>query len=138
MACPLFEPTEKLPWARWKGRFRPPLGSPYRGLCHATAEAAVPPDEVLLDCCNMGYARGRCGRFSGDGPDAMRFEIATADAKIIEVAWLAERNCLPAAQGTAMCDRASDRWLNTQKLGLPLRRQLDAYLREWIEAGEGS
>lgn len=85
----------------------------------------------------MGYARDCCERFSG-GPEAMRFEIARADRERVEIAWLAEGDCLPVAQGLATYDRVMGNWLNTQKLGLPLRRQLDAYLRAWIEAGGGS
>ena len=129
MSCPLFEPTERLPWRRWEGRFLPPLGAPHAGLCHAGEVPTAAPDADLLDCCNLGYARGRCGRFSGTGPDAWRFTIAREDAGSVEIAWLAERDCLPAAQGLAVYDRRSGRWLDADRREPILQSQLEAFLR---------
>src|SRR6056297_2004983 len=53
MSCPHFEPKQRLPWERWKGRFRPPLGALHEGLCRVNGEAETPPPELLLECCNM-------------------------------------------------------------------------------------
>lgn len=86
----------------------------------------------------MGYANGRCSRFDSDGADAMRFEIASAGEKDIEVKWLAERRCLPTALGLATFERRRARWRDHPEIGLLLRRQLDAYLRAWLEEPEGS
>ena len=135
MACPLFEPTERAPWARWQGRYRPPLGAPYAGRCHAHGAPAAAPEHALLDCCNMGYARGRCPQFNPAGPDATRFEIARQTTDELEIAWLAERNCLPAASGVAVFNRRTGSWRHEDELDLPLQRQLQAFADAMLDAG---
>lgn len=112
---------------------RPPLGALYSGLCHAAGEPAPAPPELLTDCCNMGYARGRCPRLEASAAaavgaaDAMRYQIARWDGGSIEVSWLQERGCLPVAHGSATFDRASRKWSGEGSRPTLLRIQLDAF-----------
>jgi|GEM_PF-5032781 len=137
MACPLFEPTEKLPWTRWEGRYRPPLGALYHGRCHANDAPAPPPEGVLTDCCNMGYARGRCPRFVEAEADAARFEIRELEADAATVRWLTERDCLPVDLGERTLRRTAHGWSCDGEVPLPQRRQLEAFLEALGELGEG-
>lgn len=137
MACPLFEPTQRLPWARWEGRYRPPLGAPYRGLCHADDAPAPPPEAALIDCCNMGYARGRCPRFVEAEADAARFEIREQSADSATVRWLAERDCLPVDAGVATLEREAGKWRCAAVKPLPLRRQIEAFVEAFSDEGVG-
>ncbi|MBI1357589.1 MAG: hypothetical protein GC160_24880 [Acidobacteria bacterium] len=136
MACPLFEPTERLDWQGWSGRFRPPLGAPHAGLCHAglshagSCHAASPvdaPAALLLDGCNMGYARGLCAKLPAAEADAFRLEVARLDADAVEIDWLLEKDCLPLRHGRARLDRASGLWCGQPSDAPLLLRQLQAF-----------
>ena len=138
MACPLFEPTERMSWTHWEGRFRPPLGAPYRGLCHAEPQPVSPPAAALMDCCNMGYARGRCARFAALEADATRFEIREHSVDSATVRWLAERDCLPVGTGTAPLEHIDGRWRCREQVPPVLRRQIEAFMEAFSELGEES
>jgi hypothetical protein len=49
----------------------------YTGVCHADPTAALTPDpEILYECCNFGYGRGRCRCFpDSTNADAVRFSM---------------------------------------------------------------
>lgn len=72
MACPFFEPQKK---SSRSTTLRLPLGSFWEGVCHSRTEGVWTPDEeTQLDCCNFGYAQGRCAHFPADAEaDAVRF-----------------------------------------------------------------
>ena len=97
MACAYFEPKTPLPWSIWPGKFRPPLGRPYRGVCRAVpAEAFEPDGDLLVTGCNLGYARGQCCRLPVDAPDAARFSVVSSRT----IRWSLERDHYPEAHGT--------------------------------------
>lgn len=104
MACPCFEPRDKLPWSAWPGRYRPPLGRPYAGVCRSQPDTEFEPDrETLVSACNRGYARDTCNRVPPDAPDAVRYSLAESDA----VRWAIEREHMPVDCGTARPGKAS-------------------------------
>lgn len=124
LACPCFEPTARLPWSEWPGKFRPPLGAPYEGICHANGtELCRPVGQLLLTGCNMGYARGRCDRVPADAPDAARFVYAGANV----VRWVLETDHRPVAHGV------SENGLSTGQ-GRVLDSQVSAYRSAIAEA----
>ena len=126
MACPCFEPTDPLPWGAWPGRYRPPLGRPYAGICRSEPdERYEPTKDLLVGACNLGYARRRCDRVPETAPDAVRFSLAEADA----VRWAIEREHMPVDCGTARKDGQSGR-------GPLLDMQIAAYRRSCHEQGE--
>lgn len=89
MSCPFFLPLERFD-AGIAARF--PLGEPYRGECHVSAEAHTPDDATLLASCNMGYAAGRCPRFTAsEGPDAVRFAMGHGET----IRYAREKNHYP-------------------------------------------
>ena len=117
MACPCFDPTGPVDWSAWSGRFRPPLGRPHSGICRAHIERpAVPEEAVLLNCCNLGYARGRCERLPSEAADAVRFSLGS----IGEVRWTLETDHRPVAAGVCGAGLPSGR-------GRVLDRQIEAF-----------
>lgn len=97
MACAYFEPKTPLPWQAWPGKYRPPLGRPYRGVCRAvSAEVFEPDGDLLVTGCNLGYARGCCNRLPDEAPDAARFSLVSSS----RIRWSLERDHFPEANGT--------------------------------------
>ena len=75
MACPYFVPQQKAPHPSRPLPARTPLGALYGGACDADALHQPDADE-LYDCCNVGYARGRCSHFPETAEaDAVRFSL---------------------------------------------------------------
>jgi hypothetical protein len=110
MACPYFLPAERLPWPKWPGKLRPPLGDLYAGVCRAGSEPFLPSGRLLVDCCNSGYAGAECNRFSNnDGPDAVRFGLSADDGQTVEIAYAVERGHLPLRHGRLRYCRVSKR-----------------------------
>ena len=77
------------------------MGDAYTGWCHAAPGIETDPGMAALkDYCNLGYARGRCARFpQGDGPDAVRFAVATERDGLIRIQWVRERDHHPFDHG---------------------------------------
>ncbi len=90
MPCPYFQPLAQLAWPNAP---RLPLGDAYSGRCLADPEGPADPDPVTLrDCCNLGYARGKCGRFpDASGPDAVRFAVTGDDSVAVRIYWVREK-----------------------------------------------
>ena len=95
MACPYFDPGERLPGSRGS------LGDLYAGLCRADAGSDWQPDvQTVQDRCNLGYARGRCGHFpEGHGPDAVRFSVSKHEEAAIRVLYSVECDHRPYSNG---------------------------------------
>ena len=121
MACPYFSPREPLPWSKWPGKLRPPLGELYAGECQAVSEPFLPSERLLVDCCNLGYAGTECGRFpSGEAPEAVRFCVSADDGQTVEIDFAVERGHLPFLHGRLRYCRASkklvQKWPTEKKL----------------------
>lgn len=126
MACPCFEPRRPLAWHVWPGRYRPPLGRPYGGVCRADpSEARAPDHGTLVLGCNLGYARDRCSRVPLSAPDAVRFALGSEGA----VLWVLEENHAPVDHGSATRGRPTGR-------GRLLDAQVEAYFRACEKAGD--
>lgn len=102
------------------------------GVCHAE-EADFEPDERLLsECCNMGYARGKCARFpKAAGADAVRFAIARDSDQKILVSFAVERNHHPHAQGSLEFSRAAGKFAASESDPL-LEKQAGAYVASYL------
>src|SRR5438270_4405060 len=98
MACPYFYPAGQIAWPHAP---KLPLGDAYNGLCHADPGRPADPDRAALtDCCNLGYARGRCARFPMDaGPDAVRFSVVDDGEGFIRIYWVREKDHRPFDHG---------------------------------------
>jgi hypothetical protein len=101
MSCPYFRPVT--PQGRDSGPENAmlPLGGVWDGLCCAAPADPWQPDlSTLQRLCNLGYARGNCGRFpGGDGPDAVRFAISGDDGVTVRLYYVIERDHHPFAHG---------------------------------------
>ena len=129
MACPYFEPERH----RGEAKALLPLRDFWSGVCRAVAGAPFEPDERLLsECCNMGYARGKCTRFpEGPGPDAVRFTIVSDCGEVIRVSFAAERDHLPHSQGALEYSRSSDSLIGGHP-GWLIEPQARAYLASYL------
>jgi len=110
-----------------------PLREFWFGVCHAGQEAGFKPDEHLLgECCNMGYARGKCSRFpEGPGPDAVRFTVVSDSNEMVLVSFAIERDHLPHGQGVVEYSRTAQKFL----VGHPdrfIEQQARAYLESYL------
>jgi hypothetical protein len=77
------------------------LGDAYSGRCEADPAIPADPDPVTLrDCCNLGYARGKCARFpDAAGPDAIRFAVTADSGGSVRIYWVREKGHEPFDHG---------------------------------------
>jgi hypothetical protein len=106
-----------------------PLGESWSGFCRALPDTVHPVSDA---CCNLGYARGNCGRFpAGEGPDAVRFTISRHDSAGLGIYYVIERDHHPFAHGALEYSFA------TACLTAPLEpetvaRQAHAYVESYL------
>jgi hypothetical protein len=107
------------------------LGEVYSGECTAGAEAFQPGEE-RLECCNLGYAAGKCPRFpKTKGPDAVRFAISADRDGFIRIAYSVEQDHLPFQQGVIEYSCDGERWRGLDA-GSLLQFQAEAYVRSFL------
>lgn len=97
MACPHFDPVEKMAPGDWIHEPRLPLIDAYRGVCRA-AGPFEPEESVQRELCNWGCARGRCERLP-EGADAVRFSVAASEAAVLRIVYILEKDCVPLEHG---------------------------------------
>ena len=98
MPCPYFHPLGQLAWPNAP---RLPLGDAYAGRCEVDPALPAEPDPATLrDCCNLGYARGKCARFpDAAGPDAVRFAVTADSGASVRIYWVREKSHEPFDHG---------------------------------------
>jgi len=128
LACPYFMPVSKLEGGNWLHPARLPLGGGWNGHCTAPGhEQAVPSQDVLEACCNLGYA-GSCSWAPTERRwDAVRFAVVTpvknpkqvngrsevhAQSRILRLTYVYELANLPAGQGQLEFDLSTMTWLS--------------------------
>ena len=128
MACPFFEPLERLQEAAT----RVPLGDLWRGTCNVEGAPYIPDDSAISELCNMGYARGRCPRYprAGEG-DAVRFLIARDQEDLIRIEYVVERNHHPHMHGVLEYSRALGDFSGLSANVL-LARQAQAFVTSYL------
>jgi hypothetical protein len=138
VACPYFYPVARIDDGAWIQPPRLPLGGPYSGFCRAAdGDPFEPGESALRECCNIGYARGRCARFPVQaGVDALRFSIEADTDNIIEIVFVREREWSPTGYGraqwrtgTVTCDEGLD----------PLiERQMEVFVANYLTRKRGA
>ena len=140
MACPYFMPVSKLENGNWMHPARLPLGGGWNGHCTAPGhEEAVPSEDVLKACCNLGYAAS-CGWAPAErNSDALRFAVSppakngresgvsssdNEPARLVHVTYVCERANRPAGHGELQFDLSTTTWL---------RRHEDARIQKMAE-----
>jgi hypothetical protein len=116
-----------------------PLGDEWTGVCRAAPEPKSQPDATTLHgLCNLGYARGACGRFpEGDGPDAVRFTISSDDGATLRLYYVVEQNHHPFAHGPLEYSRIGAAFAEPprdQTLCGQARAYVSSYLRRKFDA----
>lgn len=126
MACPYFDPGERLPGLSGS------LGDLYAGACCANPQnTCLPDEETVSRRCNLGYARGCCPHFPPDGaPDAIRFSVSSDDRSAIRILYAAERDHRPFASG--MLDYSISAGGFAQPADASLARLASAYIRSYL------
>ena len=140
MACPYFMPVSKLENGNWLHPARLPLGGGWTGHCTAPGhEQAVPAQDVLEACCNLGYAAS-CSWAPAERPsDAVRFAVSSParngrqssmssseneSAQLVHLTYVYEQANRPAGHGELEFDLSRASWL---------RRHEDARIQKMAE-----
>jgi hypothetical protein len=133
VACPYFYPVERVDDGTWIKPPRLPLGAPYRGFCQSVDGQRFEPDaRGVRECCNTGYARGRCARFPDRAPaDALRFSIEADANGVIEIVFIFEAAWSPARFGRAQWSEGAIRC--EEALDPVLRRQMEIFISNYLE-----
>jgi hypothetical protein len=127
MACPYFDPGERLPGSSGS------LGDLYAGLCRADTTRACQPDErTVADRCNLGYARGACSQFpAAHGPDAVRFTVSKHEDAAIRILYSLEYDHRPYANGALEYSTRAGAFSGTLPGG-SIERLATAYVRSYL------
>ena len=130
MPCPYFHPLGQLAWPNAP---RLPLGDAYAGICRADPGHPADPDPVTLrDCCNLGYARGKCPRFpDAAGPDAVRFAVTADAGASIAIYWVRERAHEPFDHGAIEYSVESQAF-TAAAVDAAVRQQAEAYVDAYL------
>ncbi len=133
MACPYFQPTTTLLLGYWGKRARLPLGDLFAGVCHVDPSAVFIPDEDMLrDCCNLGYARGQCTRLPAPpGPDAVRFAVSAEENGSVRILYAIEQDHKPFECGALEYDTGRQRLVEPPPNPM-LARQAEAYAASYL------
>jgi len=133
LACPYFMPVAKLENGSWPHPARLPLGCGWTGHCTAAGhENETPTQDILEAFCNLGYATGCSWAPAQRLWDSVRFSVSAppsaagerTGARPLQLAYICERNHLPAAHGELEFDLAQSVWL---------RRHDDARIQKMAE-----
>ena len=127
MACPFFAPSRRLENTAWVCPPRYPLGDRFSGTCHAIP--SDPAEGHQDECCNFGYARGRCDRFpAGDAADAVRFSVTEDSPARLLLVYVIEKDHAPVEFGTL------EYWIEGARLsGPPINEVLIQQARAFLE-----
>lgn len=131
MACPFFAPSRRLENTGWVRPPRYPLGDLFSGTCHADAPNLT--EDHHDDCCNFGYARGRCNRFpGGTAADAVRFTVTDDASTKVSLVYVVEKDHAPTEFGTleyAVDEARLDGPVISDVLVQQARAFIESYLR---------
>ena len=133
MACPFFDPAERLDDRSSTRPARFSLGDPYSGICLADSAAPYSPGaEELVAWCNRGHARGECARFpAGPAPDAANFIVSRDEGGLVEIRFAVQRDHRPLAHG-ALQYSVRERAFLAQPEPPWIGRQAAAYVRSYL------
>jgi hypothetical protein len=138
VACPFFMPTERSLEGAWIHPARLPLGSGWEGHCTAPGHEGVMPElETLHQDCSLGYA-SNCPRLPADrGSDAIRFAVSSENEVRVVIAYVCERNHLPAAHGNLEFRLHDGRCVNSHA-DARIQRMAECFLESWLRKKPGS
>ena len=138
LACPFFMPTHKSEQGSWLHPSRLPLGAGWEGHCTAAEHFGErPPDEVLQNGCNLGYAAG-CSWLPVDRScDSVRFAVKRECENRIFLTFACETDHRPKDYGELEFDRSQRQW----PLAHPdsrIQRQADCFLNSHLDKASQS
>jgi hypothetical protein len=127
MSCPWFQPVSVLS----SPDAMVPLGDPRTGICRAPAASGA-GEGGWMELCNLGSARGRCRAFpGGDGPDGVRFSVASHREEVVTLCCVREKAYLPFDRATLVYSAAEGRFLAAHPDPL-VEDQARAYVESYL------
>jgi hypothetical protein len=133
MACPFFMPTRKLDDGVWLHPSRLPLGCGWEGHCTAPGhEGAVPAPSRLHEECSLGYASTCPHLPEGRAWDAVRFAVSREYESRIRVAYVCERNHLPAEHGDLEYRVHDGQWTGCHP-DRRIQKMAECFLESWMQ-----
>ena len=147
MACPYFMPVSKLEGGNWLHPARLPLGGGWNGHCTAPGhEQAVPSQDVLEACCNLGYA-GSCSWAPAERPsDGVRFAVSSParngrgssmnssenePPRLLRLTYVYERANHPAGNGELEYDLSTASWLRRHENAC-IQKMAECFLESYL------
>jgi hypothetical protein len=126
-------PTRKLDDGVWPHPSRLPLGCGWEGHCTAPGhEGAVPAASRLHEECSLGYA-SNCPHMPVERAwDAIRFAVSREHDSRIWVAYVCERNHLPAEHGNLEYRVHDGQWTNCHPDGR-VQKMAECFLESWLQ-----
>jgi hypothetical protein len=115
-----------------------PLGAGWEGCCTAPGhEGKIPEAQRLQQDCSLGYAF-TCPHLPVDRLwDAVRFCVSAESDSSINVAYVCERNHLPAEHGKLEYQVRNAVW-SARHFDVRIQKMADAFLHAWMQRKSGS
>jgi hypothetical protein len=135
LACPFFMPTRKLDGGEWPHPARLPLGFGWEGHCTAPGNQGVTPDlQRLHDECSLGYASA-CPHLPKERAwDAVRFAVLSENESRVLLAYVCERNHLPAEHGSLELKVQERTWAKSHA-DARVQKMAQCFVEAWLEKG---
>lgn len=87
---------------------------------------------MLVEWCNLGYARGRCASFPSDeGPDAVRFAVASHLGDVVTICCVREKGYLPFDRATLVYSIPGARFIAAHP-DARVQDQAQAYMESYL------
>jgi len=134
-------PVKRMDDGGWMHPARLPLGGGWSGHCTAPGhEGALPEEQQLRDCCNLGYAHACSFRPAEPQYDSIRFGVTREIDERVVVCYVFEKQHQPGEHGIIEFSRTSG-WVHPhpdQRVQKMAECYLDSYLMRKNAAVAGS
>ena len=137
-------PVAKLENGNWPHPSRLPLGCGWTGHCTAPDhEGEAPAQDILESFCNLGYATSCSWAPRERQWDAVRFSVSAPDfrersegidvqVRILRLAYVCEKNHLPAKNGELEYDVSRAVWLRRHD-DHRIQKMAESYLESYLK-----
>jgi len=138
LACPFFMPTRRFDAGEWLHPSRLPLGCGWEGYCTAPDHHGETPEpQRLKEECSLGYA-SNCPHLPAQRAwDAVRFAVSSENESHVLVAYVCEKNHLPAENGNLEFRFSDEAWARSHS-DLRVQRMAECFLDSWRARKRGA
>lgn len=133
MACPFFMPTRKLHGGAWLHPARLPLGCGWEGYCTAPGHEGTSPDLARVEKeCSLGYAAGCPNLPKQRAWDAIRFAVSSENESRVLLAYVCEKDHLPAEHGNLEFQIGARGWISRHS-DVRVQKMAECFLESWLQ-----